>query len=363
MAFGVILSSVILFADFLTGPVIRIPLLDIIPVTLMAWLGHSALAYAVAFLFSFARILFAYLWPGSDVLHVEIVNALLEVCALSLYALIFSKARTMLKVIALQREDIRHFHDFTETFGATMQGRAVSPGIAEGTAMIYKPLVPAGSDDVRIKRKDVEAEELRIDRAISAALAELKHFRKQLETCGSHKDMAFLDVRIAMLGDASLARECRGIVSTQLRSAEGAVQSEISRMELAFQKHEKAFMRARASDIRELGLLLLKNLRAPENSHPHALSSLQPKTIIVADDLFLYDALRMDLANVAAIVTEKTGPASHVAMLARARGIPAVCDIFGATNRFQTGVTLLVDGNEGSVMVGPTGMQAERVTL
>jgi len=360
VVFGTIFTIAILFADFITGPIIRIPLLDIIPVVLMAWMGRSGMAYAFAFILSFSRIYFAFLWPGPDILYIELINALLEVCALSLFVFIFSKARKMLKVIAIQRGDIQRFHDFTASIGTTVQGRAVAPGIAEGAAMIFMPVSPGAPDEVRINQREVEAENRRIDRAISAANVELNLFRKQLETRGVHEEVAFLDVRIAMLGDTTLAQACKRIVSEELRSAENAVITEISRMEQAFQKHEKAFMRARASDIHELGLQLLNKLRVSENNSPHVLSSVQPGTIIVADDLLLYDALRMDPVNVVAIVTEKTGPASHVAMLARSRGIPAVCDIFGATTRLTAGVTLLVDGNTGSVIMAPTAKQAAR---
>jgi phosphoenolpyruvate-protein phosphotransferase len=363
VAFGMILSIVILFADFITGPIIRIPLLDIIPVVLMAWVGRSAIAYVFAFILSFSRVYFAFLWPGPDILYIEVINASLELCALSLFVFIFSKARKMLKVIAIQRGDIQRFHDFTAMIGNTVQGRAVSPGIGEGTAMIFMPVLPSNPDEVRINQREVEAEKRRLDRAVSEAVAELHLFRKQLEKRDAHEEIAFVDVRIAMLGDATLVQECQRIVSEELQSAEYAVIAEISQMEQAFQKHAKAFMRARASDVHEIGLQLLNKLRASDNNHPHVLSSVPPGTIVVADDLLLYNALQMDPVNVVAIVTEKTGPASHVAMLARSKGIPAVCDIIGVTTQFSAGVTLLVDGNAGSVIMAPTAKQTARFSL
>jgi len=360
VAFGIVLSTAILFADFITGPTIRIPLLNIIPVILMAWLGRSVMAYAFAFILSLSSIYFAFLWPGPDTLYIEIINALLELCILSLFVLIFSRAQKMLKVIAIQRGDIQRFHDFTAMIGTTVQGRAVAPGIAEGSAIIFIPVSPSGINEVSIDRWEVDAENRRIDRAISAAVDELSLFRKQLEARGAHEEVAFIDVRIAMLGDATMVQGCQRIVSEELRSAEHAVITEISRMEQAFQKHAKAFLRARASDVHELGLLLLKKLRVSENNPSHILSSVKPGTIVIADDLLLYDALQMDPVNIVAIVTEKTGPASHVAMLARTRGIPAVCDILGATTQFSAGVTLLVDGNTGSVIMAPTAKQTAR---
>jgi phosphotransferase system enzyme I (PtsI) len=354
--FGIILSVVILFANFITGPFIRFPLLDIIPVAMMAWLERKVMAYVVAMILSLVEIFFVFLRPGPEILYV-VINAMLAFCVLALYAFLITKARTMFKIIAIQRDDIKLFHAFTAAIGTILQGRAVAPGMAEGTALIYMPISPPGPDDARISQKEVEAEKRRIDLAISATITELNLFRKQLEARGAHEEIPFIDVRLTMLGDTSLYQGSQRRVSDELRSAESAVISEISSIEQTFQRHEKAFMRARASDIHELGLQLLHKLRISGNNHPHGLSSVEPGTIIVADDLLLYDALQMDPINVAAIVTEKTGPASHVAMLARSRGIPAVCDIFGATTQFTTGVSLLVDGNTGSVIMAPTAKQ------
>ncbi|MBN2035216.1 MAG: phosphoenolpyruvate--protein phosphotransferase [Chitinispirillaceae bacterium] len=363
IVFGIIVMIAVLFTDYMLGPIIRIPLLDIAPLLLMTWLGRTVIAYAFAALLSFSNICFAFLWPVPNILHVELINALFEMCSLSLFVFISSNARKMLKVIAIQRGNIQSFHDFTSMIGTTLQGRAVAPGIAEGTAMIFMSATPSGPDRVRINRSEVETEKRRIVRAISATADELNHFRKKLEARSANEEVAFLDVRITMLGDSRLVQDCHRIISEELRSAEYAIIAVISRMEQVFQKHAKAFMRARSSDIHELGLQLLNKLRVSEDSLPHVLSSVKPGTIVVSDELLLFDALQMDPVNIAAIITEKTGPASHVAMLARARGIPAVCDIFNATNQFSEGITLLVDGNTGSVIMAPTAKQTERFSL
>lgn len=360
--FGIVLLVVVLIADYLSGPIIRIPFLHIFPVVIMAILGHPVIAYFFAFFLSSSRVYFAFLWPGPDVLYVEIINSFLGLAELSLYAFVFSKAQRMGNLINLQRGDIEHFQSFTAAIGTTLKGRAVAPGIAEGTAMVFMPQLIMNSDETRINQNAVSAEQLRIDQAITDAIDDLKNFRMQLETRDAHEEIAFLDVRIAMLGDATLVQDCRRIVAEELRSAENAVITKISSMEQAFQKNEKAFMRARAADIHEISLLLLKKLKNPSKDLPHVLSSVPPGTIVVTDDLLLCDALQMDPTNIVAIVTERTGPASHVAMLARARSIPAVCDIIDATTCYTSGSTLLVDGNTGSVIMAPTAKQTARVS-
>jgi phosphoenolpyruvate-protein phosphotransferase len=92
------------------------------------------------------------------------------------------------------------------------------------------------------------------------------------------------------------------------------------------------------------------------------LASLPPHTILVAKELLTSDMFHLDLANLVGVVTERNSPASHVAILARTRNIPAVSDIKDATALLATGDHLLVDADTGSVTVAPTSVQKERFT-
>jgi phosphoenolpyruvate-protein phosphotransferase (PTS system enzyme I) len=121
---------------------------------------------------------------------------------------------------------------------------------------------------------------------------------------------------------------------------------------------KQEFMRERSADIRDLGHQIMRNLRSLGGEATSRLSTLPPGTILVAEELLLSDALLIDPLNLAAIVTENTGPASHVAILARGRNIPAVCDIEDATMLLVSGDHLLVDAEKGTVTVAPSLAQA-----
>lgn len=53
----------------------------------------------------------------------------------------------------------------------------------------------------------------------------------------------------------------------------------------------------------------------------------------------------------AAVVTDIGGPLSHGSIVAREFGIPAVMGTGIATKRIQSGQTITVDGNEGTVTI------------
>jgi phosphoenolpyruvate-protein phosphotransferase len=79
-----------------------------------------------------------------------------------------------------------------------------------------------------------------------------------------------------------------------------------------------------------------------------------PEGVVVAADLSPVDTARFDPARVTAIVTAAGSPVSHVAILARSLGIPAVVGAGDEILAVADGTTLVVDGSEGTVVVEPS---------
>jgi phosphotransferase system enzyme I (PtsI) len=80
----------------------------------------------------------------------------------------------------------------------------------------------------------------------------------------------------------------------------------------------------------------------PDPGHPF---------VLVADDLAPADTATLDPDNVLALVTERGGPTSHTAILARSLGLPAVVGCAGALG-IDDETTVTVDGTTGQVRVG-----------
>ncbi len=75
--------------------------------------------------------------------------------------------------------------------------------------------------------------------------------------------------------------------------------------------------------------------------------------VLVALDLAPADTALLDLTKVLALVTQEGGPTSHTAILARARGIPAVVGVAGALD-LADGTPVLVDSAAGTVTPHPS---------
>ncbi len=250
---------------------------------------------------------------------------------------------------------------FTRTMGTTLHGRAVSPGLAEGKALIC---LPAESEEAAghhpISQGEVESEISRFDRALVAAVHELEHLREQMFSNMTDEEMTLIDAHLAMLQDVAFADKCKHRVRDGLIKVEQAVAAEVRDMADVLKGMEREYMWERSADVRDIGRRVLSNLRAVGEPSVNRLKKLPPGTILVAEQLLPSDTLQMDRANVVAFVTERNGPASHVAILARAMGIPAVCDVRKATSLLVTGDRLLVDADAGTVTVAPTRTQTVR---
>ena len=83
-------------------------------------------------------------------------------------------------------------------------------------------------------------------------------------------------------------------------------------------------------------------------------------SVLVAEDLAPADTAGLDAAMVVALVTEKGGPTSHTAIIARQLGIPCVVGVSGLL-ALREGTAVLVDGTTGEVIVEPDAEEAARL--
>ena len=134
------------------------------------------------------------------------------------------------------------------------------------------------------------------------------------------------------------------------RSAVEAAAQEISEL---FYGTDDEYLRARVDDVRDVCQGLVDCL---SGACGDPFEGLPEGAVVVAEELFPSDTARMDLGRVKAFVTARGSKTSHVSIIARNRGIPCVtgADISG----IRDGDLLMVDGEDGSVLVNPTGQEA-----
>jgi phosphoenolpyruvate-protein phosphotransferase len=353
----------VLTLDFGAGRNFHFPLVFLAPVALAAWTGRPGLGYLLSVWMPLVRVLFDGIWQVPDPLALNLANAAIESCVLAFYVPLVRRqgeqARQMRNAISAKDEAMEHLRAFTRSAATTLQGRPVSPGLAEGVAFVYREELDSASVVSTIAEAEIAGQINRLDRALEVSARELEETRARF-SAEWPEGAELAEIRLAMVTDPYFAAECRRRVREERLDARGALIAEIRRLEQGLQSPDQSYLAARRADIHDLGQQILRHLADRAKDAQRSLASLPPGAVVVADELLLSDALQLDFHNVAAIVTDRTGPASHVAILARLKHIPSVCDIKEASSVVASGEHLLVDAEQGTVTIAPTPAQGVR---
>ena len=224
----------------------------------------------------------------------------------------------------------------------SLRGIPVSPGAVAGP--VARLAAPPRLPDAQPPVTDAAAEE----RSAHEALAEVAD-DLEARAAGANKTAAdVLDAQAMMVRDPELANR----VAQAIRDGKAAPWA----VSAAFGTFRDllaslgGYLGERAADLDDLRdravarLLGLPMPGLPDPGHPY---------ILVADDLAPADTASLDPKKVVAIVTERGGPTSHTAILARSRGIPAVVGVAGALDGLAEDDLVVVDAAEGAVYVAP----------
>jgi phosphocarrier protein FPr len=217
-------------------------------------------------------------------------------------------------------------------------GRAVGPAHRLGRAEVAMPEERAG---------DPAAEVAALGAALAAARAELEAIRADLAGRGAEDEAAILDAHLLLLDDVEVVGPARRQAEAG-RSAAWAWRDAADSAAERFEALDDEYLRARAADVREVGRRVLGHLAGAA-----AESAPTGPAVVVADELGPAETAALDPVAVRALVTAAGGATSHSAILARALGLPCVAGLGPRLLAVPDGTSLLVDGDEGTVVVSP----------
>jgi multiphosphoryl transfer protein len=231
-----------------------------------------------------------------------------------------------------------------ETEDGSLRGTPASPGIAIGPARrlevadIPMPTGPTGSPDEELKSLEV---------AIEEATAEISATAARVAATGAADEAAIFDAHRLILEDEALLGPVRTAIEGGAAAATawaGAVAS----MAGSWRGLEDPYIAARADDVDAVGRQVLARLAGAEIQ-----VRLTGPGVVVANDLTPGETAALDRTLVRGLACAAGGPTSHSAILARALGIPAVVALGRGLLAVKEGITLVVDGDAGLVVVDP----------
>ncbi len=235
-------------------------------------------------------------------------------------------------------------------------GKSILNGIAIGPLRIYKK---DETETTVNSSLTPEEEYARFDAARVKAQEQLGVlYDKALDEVGE-ENAAIFEIHQMMLDDDDLLDSVKSIIDTQGATAEYAVATAGDNLAAAFAAMEDAYMRARATDIKDISRRVVNILTGQSDGD---LLDDKP-AILVADDLTPSETVQLDKSNLLGFITRHGSSNSHTAILARTMNIPALIGV-----DFQDdwdGKMAVIDGYNSCVYIEPaaellTAMEEKR---
>lgn len=284
--------------------------------------------------------------------------------------------RRMLGVLVVQQEEKRRYDEEDEAFLVTMaaqlagvlahalatgnltrpslegqvhfKGVAGAPGMSIGEAVVIAP--PADLDSVPdLIPTDVEYEIARLKEAIGRVREELRAAAARLANRVSAQELALFEVYQQMLSEAALSQE----VEKRIREgqwAPGALADVVKRHVQYLERVDDDYLRERAADVRDLGRRVLAHL---QEETPQMPAVFPDSTVLVGDELSVAMLGEVPRDKLAGLVSVRGSSTSHVAIIARAMGIPTVLGMVDLPLPRLSGARVILDGHRGRLFVRP----------
>jgi phosphotransferase system enzyme I (PtsI) len=232
---------------------------------------------------------------------------------------------------------------------AKLTGVGASEGVAVGPvyAHVGGKLEP---ERKRISADSVEQELNRFHRAVENVVRRLSETVEDLRESGSEEEAGIFEFHAEMAEDPELASALEERVRN-LESPEAAVLAAGEEYAEEFAAMEDEYLSARADDVRDVTRQIAAELMGRK---AEGLEALETPSVIVARSLAPSDTARIPKGMSLGFVTAEGSVTSHVSIMARSMGMPAVVGVGSAAlERALEARTIAVDGGEGVAIPDP----------
>src|SRR5919199_6553386 len=237
-----------------------------------------------------------------------------------------------------------------------LRGVPASPGIATGPVHLLHWEVP----DVphrRIPDEAILAELERLRSAVERAKERLRAVRKRVEASAGPEEAAIFEVQLSILGD----RELLNVVDDRIREglgAESAFDLVLLDWRRRFARHDHPMLRERVGDLTDVHIRVLTALMGLPDHDPVDVPK-GASAVLVTHDLTPSLTVQLDRDAIAGIATDAGTNTSHIAILARSLGLPAVVGLRDATSRLTGQERVILDGSAGLLAINPSEEDVE----
>lgn len=237
-------------------------------------------------------------------------------------------------------------------------GYAICPGIAIGVPLFFMPeeeVVP----EFAVSGDQIEQEVARYYSALSSSQKDVQRLRQRLEQDETSEISKILGAHLEIMKDPLMTVQVERQIRSKGKNTEYIFKSVMGEYEEKYSRISSEFFRERLKDFQDIARRIMRHLRKVERE---TLASITKSSVIFAHELAPSDTAEANTECIDAFVTRTGSETSHVAIMARARGIPFVSSVdfphFGDKMPQQ----VIVDGTAGLVIFDPSPQTLARYT-
>ena len=221
-----------------------------------------------------------------------------------------------------------------------------APGISIGKVFLYKEeklIIPK----YNISQKHINIEQARFKEAIYRASEEINVLKNNQN---KNVGVDILDSHSMMINDPEFIDRVEDIIANERKNVEWVLLRVIDEMVEKLKTSNNEYLKDRRHDFYDISKRILDHLLFSER---RSLFNIKGKVVLVAHNLLPSDTISLNKEIVLGIVTEMGGKTSHTAIIAHSFNIPCVLGLFNITQNIKNKDEIIVDGNNGKVIVNP----------
>ncbi len=224
-------------------------------------------------------------------------------------------------------------------------GASVSPGIGRGNAFVIPDQAQRVIPQTPITAEQVDSEWLRYVYARDSVAEQIKI---QLEQIQGNKEI--FETYSLMLADPVFNKEVGDCIAQRLFNVEFILDFKMEEYAQRLRDSGNDYLAERAQDIIDIFGRVLNELL---NIHPFDMEQVPEGVVLIAQSLNASDAMVISKKRLSGLALVEGGLSSHVAILARSYGVPAVFALPKEIKKIHNSERIILDADSAELIVDP----------
>lgn len=231
-----------------------------------------------------------------------------------------------------------------------LKGYPICPGIAIGRPFFFT-VAEENVPEFSVPHDQIDREVDRYYIALKDSRQDLLFLQNRLQKEGGSEAADILGAHLEIMRDPLMTVEMEEAIRLRGKNTEYVFKSVIGEYEKKFKRIPDALFRERLKDFQDISRRVIGHLRKHERC---TLGQLTMRSVVFALELSPSDTAEANTDVIEAFVTRSGSETSHVAIMARAKGIPFVSNVDFPDLTVFMPPKVIVDGCNGQVIINPT---------